>query len=334
MRSCEEVIQRNICSRCGSCIAVCPSGALSWRDEEVIFDRSKCIECGLCLKVCPFVNPNEIPLAKPMAYLSARTRIPEVAEQCQDGGVVTTLLIRALESGMVDEVLATASCNNVLFPVPIIARSHKELLKTCGSKYAYSPVLSLLRSISRGERIAIVGLPCQITALRLMEKLRLKATENVRLAIGLFCFQNYTLRTLADIGLRELLDVRADEVKKLSIRGGKIIAWTVNNDRKEAPIAPLDAHALPACKVCQDFVASLADISVGSTGSPEGWSTVIIWNEKGEEAFRDALEAGYLRSRPLGEEGIKRINRLRRIKARRALKYIQDNPELRALRVR
>jgi len=44
------------CTRCGACITICPTGALSIPDREVMevtFDVDKCIACSLCVPVCP-----------------------------------------------------------------------------------------------------------------------------------------------------------------------------------------------------------------------------------------------------------------------------------------
>lgn len=44
-----------VCYQCGTCTAVCPTGAL-WikRPEmEVVFDADKCSACEMCVAVCP-----------------------------------------------------------------------------------------------------------------------------------------------------------------------------------------------------------------------------------------------------------------------------------------
>jgi L-aspartate semialdehyde sulfurtransferase ferredoxin len=43
------------CYQCGTCTAVCPSGALYIKrpEMEVIFDATKCSACELCCPVCP-----------------------------------------------------------------------------------------------------------------------------------------------------------------------------------------------------------------------------------------------------------------------------------------
>jgi ferredoxin len=45
----------NKCTHCGSCTAVCPTGALSVKRPEmaVEFDQQKCSVCELCVTACP-----------------------------------------------------------------------------------------------------------------------------------------------------------------------------------------------------------------------------------------------------------------------------------------
>jgi coenzyme F420 hydrogenase subunit beta len=55
------------------------------------------------------------------------------------------------------------------------------------------------------------------------------------------------------------------------------------------------------CLVCQDFAAELGDIAIGSGGSTEGWSTVIIRTEEGEKLFADMVERGLIETREMGD---------------------------------
>jgi len=41
------------CIECGICIDLCPSKALSFKDNDVIIDREKCKICNICSKECP-----------------------------------------------------------------------------------------------------------------------------------------------------------------------------------------------------------------------------------------------------------------------------------------
>ncbi len=40
------------CTYCGSCVSVCPMGALELAETRLIVDQS-CVDCGLCLNACP-----------------------------------------------------------------------------------------------------------------------------------------------------------------------------------------------------------------------------------------------------------------------------------------
>ena len=46
---------RNKCTHCGACTAVCPTAALSLQRPEmrIVFDEKKCSICELCLPACP-----------------------------------------------------------------------------------------------------------------------------------------------------------------------------------------------------------------------------------------------------------------------------------------
>jgi len=45
-------VNRDVCLRCGGCVAVCPVSALELR-ESGPEENGKCIACGTCEKVCP-----------------------------------------------------------------------------------------------------------------------------------------------------------------------------------------------------------------------------------------------------------------------------------------
>jgi len=44
-------VVKDNCIRCGQCVKVCPSSAIS-HDDELSVDRDKCCECGHCSEVC------------------------------------------------------------------------------------------------------------------------------------------------------------------------------------------------------------------------------------------------------------------------------------------
>ncbi|MDA3832839.1 MAG: 4Fe-4S binding protein [Spirochaetales bacterium] len=51
----ELSFRQDECIACGSCTAVCFSGALAMDEDswELLYDADKCIVCGLCVEACP-----------------------------------------------------------------------------------------------------------------------------------------------------------------------------------------------------------------------------------------------------------------------------------------
>lgn len=45
------------CIKCGGCIPVCPTEAISIQNGQVVIDPKKCISCGSCNAVCPVSAP-------------------------------------------------------------------------------------------------------------------------------------------------------------------------------------------------------------------------------------------------------------------------------------
>jgi coenzyme F420 hydrogenase subunit beta len=59
-----------------------------------------------------------------------------------------------------------------------------------------------------------------------------------------------------------------------------------------------------------DFTSELSDISIGSVGSEEGWSTIIVRTDKGLELVKNAEKDDYIQTKPIEESGLKLIQRL------------------------
>ena len=59
----------------------------------------------------------------------------------------------------------------------------------------------------------------------------------------------------------------------------------------DASTKELEPYMSKPCQYCIDYVAELADISVGAVGSPDGWTTVIIRSELGQKLFDSAVRS-------------------------------------------
>ncbi len=47
------MIDKDKCIGCGTCVAICPVGAISFEDNKAVIDKNKCIHCGACQASCP-----------------------------------------------------------------------------------------------------------------------------------------------------------------------------------------------------------------------------------------------------------------------------------------
>jgi Fe-S-cluster-containing hydrogenase component 2 len=49
----DEMVDKSKCISCGSCVASCPVGAISFVDGKASINEEICIKCGTCESICP-----------------------------------------------------------------------------------------------------------------------------------------------------------------------------------------------------------------------------------------------------------------------------------------
>ena len=81
------------------------------------------------------------------------------------------------------------------------------------------------------------------------------------------------------------------------------------------------------CHSCGDFTSEFADLSVGNVGSPDGWSTVIVRTERGEEALMAAEKMGGVEIKPMdiGDESFELVKKLATMKRGNAAKHLESS---------
>ena len=316
-----DVVRKNLCVFCGACVASCPISALSVQDEEPTI-KGKCVLCQICYYQCPRVSyPTEElekyvfgraksanePLGIYRSCYVGRSTKEDVLKKCQDGGVVTSVLAHALESNQIDcAVVSGLSPQQPWRPMPIVVRTFGDLVVTAGTKYTPSPTLMGLGSAVEEYgcgKVAMVGVPCQIQALRRMQTSPLgdlKLANAAVLAIGLFCMESYYYGKLVNGFLKEK-QIDPVKVSRFAIKKGKFRIYMDGNEVLSVPLKELDGYVRHNCHVCGDFTAELADLSVGGVGGPDGWSTILARTERGEGLLLGAQKAGFLELKPISE---------------------------------
>ena len=123
--------------------------------------------------------------------------------------------------------------------------------------------------------------------------------------------------------LLEENNVDINDVKECRIE--KNFLWFYLNEDQlfKIPIEKAKSCIRKNCNICMDFTSELSDISVGSVGSEEGWSTIIVRTDKGLELVKNAEKDNYIETKPIEESGIKIIEKLANKKKKENLEEIR-----------
>ena len=339
----KEVTTPGYCLACGACVASCPFECLAMEGEIPALKKA-CVNCGICYEECPQVidsrqleqkifgrkSSGEEALGIYRQTLSVEARSPDIKTRAQDGGAVTTLLASLLEGGFIDGAIVMGVGVLPWQPAPRVAKVRKELMECAGSKYAMGPLFLGLRDavdLHYCSRVAVVGTPCQIIASRRMQLSELtnrRLGGTIVLHLGLFCERAFEYEKFFRGIIQKQLRTPLSEVVKFDIKRGRFIIYRRHKPRRELALEAVERYVCPPCRVCMDFAAELADISVGSDGSPLGRSTVLIRTQTGSEAFDIArrfreLDVLELEKVKPGIDAIRKTSKEKKLKAAREL---------------
>jgi coenzyme F420 hydrogenase subunit beta len=354
------VIDADRCVQCGACIAACPTDSIGVNAANIPYLVKMCTGCSLCWDFCPrgglryeatwpqavederpaedwrIVGGDPAPgLGLVARKVAARVRdtSPLKAEHAQDGGVVSAILIGALEAGLIDgAIIAREDPNEPWKGVPALVTTADEIRSAAGSFYNQTMALSALdlaaAGLRPGSRVALVGTPCEIAGLRALQARSWRrgssAVDAVVLSIALLCTKSFDYRKLMLESLRDERGVDLADVAKIDVIHGRMIVTGVGGETLiDEPIKSFHGAALKGCDECADFLGRGADISVGSVGSEDGYSSVLVRTPSGEQFFdlvTDHLELADL-SRP---EALEKLDRLDKKVAMEAMKRELD----------
>lgn len=305
-----DVVEKNLCTGCGTCYSFCPMESI-----EICVDpkkgiyvpkiQEKCNECGICLKVCPghefdFKKYNKEVFGKlpdnelignfSNCYLGY-SNDPEIRYNSSSGGVVTQILVSALEEGLIDGALVTRMKKDDPFvPEPFIATTKEEIIESSKSIYCPTSPNTLLKTIlkSKYKKIAFVGLPCHIHGIRKAENINKELKEKIIIHIGIFC--SSVPNFLATNYLVHKYRVDKEDVEHINYRGngwpGSLNILLVENEVSiplhEYRNSGFAEYFIPIrCKLCIDLCNEFADISVADAWIPE----IMKHDKKGTSLF-------------------------------------------------
>ena len=274
--------------------------------------KELCSECGLCdtyyvhyvKEACAFIN-QQIPQLEEQTHGRSRdldsesdryfgvsqqmmaARKTEPIEGAQWTGIVSSIAIEMLNRGIVEGVVCVQNTASDRFqPMPIIARTPEEILAARVNKPTLSPNLSVLEQIEQSglKRLLVIGVGCQIQALRAVEQ---ELGLEKLYVLGTPCVDNVTRA-----GLQKFLDTTSrspDTVVHYEFMQDFRVHFRHEDGSTETvPFFGLKTNQLkdvfaPSCMSCFDYVNSLADLVVGYMGAPFGWQWIVVRNDRGQE---------------------------------------------------
>ncbi len=346
-----DVVDFGACCECGSCVLVCPHNVIEYIDGKpkqtakasAAFDYcgiSEGIGCDVCAQVCPRLGPREFNLRESVfkdqegtvldggfgryqEIYVARVKDPRILDVCQDGGVVTAILVHGLRNGWLDgAIVSAADPDTPCAPRPLCATTEEEVIAAAGSWYTYCPNdLALTQAVEKDlEKVAFVGVPCQVTPVRKAElrdpgfittdkkkdKIIDRQTrslkspvERVALRIGLLCSEVFDFDGLMEGMIQGDLGIPLTDVKKFNVKG-EVLVYPRQGEVVRIGLAQAQEHARPECHHCGDFSAELADISCGGVGAMD-WTIVITRTDLGRRVMQRIIDEDLLDVRPIDE---------------------------------
>jgi coenzyme F420 hydrogenase subunit beta len=345
-----EVVTSGLCTGCAACIVACPYDVLGYDDTagryrpfhvEADGGAEDCTHgakgCTLCTRACARFRDWETEIdtflfgrerldeevfGVSQEVVLARAADPAVSGAGQDGGLVSAVLIYALENDVIDAALVSylEGDGSTWKAIPGVATTREQVLAAAGSRYTYSAnPLAYADAIAGGaERIALVGMSCQASAPPVMAARRAgKVARRFVLTIGLLCS-----KTFDDAIFPELFEARyglvRSEIVKMNIKG-VFQVWMRDGSYHEVPLKEAHAWTREGCKACPDFAAEHADISTGGIGAFGDWTITVVRTDKGRELMDAMVAAGVIEVRPGTDDpaAIELMRKLARVSRRR-----------------
>jgi coenzyme F420 hydrogenase subunit beta len=242
--------------------------------EQVVHGRKRDASQGEEAYFGPYISMHRAWLKRP-------------SDGAQWSGLTTRLAERLLESNAVDAVLTVVpDAQDRWRPVPALITQAGEMARARGMRMGYAPLLALLEPAREQgiKRLALIGIPCQVYALRALEA---ELGFDALYVIGTPCSDNTTTENFHAF-LARLTD-KPDTVSYLEFRADYHVEMRFDDgSTRDVPFLKLPLSDLPpdffplTCRTCVDYTNALADVTVGyMAGEGEQW--LIVRNARGQE---------------------------------------------------
>jgi coenzyme F420 hydrogenase subunit beta len=335
LKSCEtlkSVLENNLCVGCGACSVTTPEkiklnlnseGYLRPFIKEGLTEQEE----NNILKICPGVSVDSAfyqqskdklwgPIVNSFVGWSSND---ELRHKASSGGAITSIATSLLSQGEVDAVLHTGvDTSDPLKNRYQISTNPEDVMKHAGSRYApAAPLEGLFEAIKNYKRIAFIGKPCDVVAVRKICEIDEEVREKIYCCISFMCAGVPSLK--GTHAVLKALEVDVEDVKWFQYRGdgwpgqAKVtthedISRGMSYDNSWGKI--LNRHLQFRCKICIDGTGESADITCAdawhgdTNGYPsfdeqQGRSLILIRTEHGRNILSRVINNDSLVVEPI-----------------------------------
>ncbi len=312
-----QTVANNLCIGCGVCQTVCKDNAISIvlnknKEYRPIVDEN-CTNCGKCNLICPENVKNlnfriresatyktEFGLKNTKGFFIGHETNYDSYIKSSSGGVLSALLKYLLKESKIDAVIHAEQLegnNSNIFYKASISTTAEEIDDKRSSFYypiEFSSVIKTLKEDSNIKRVAFLGVPCVLSAIKNAKKydsvLRKKITFSFALicshnASGQFteCLANYFNPSSKEPAFFKHRDKVG--ITNHSVFNNLLVQKDGTEIRKSRNQTPFTnnwrtyAYAFKACSYCPDFWGNDAD-----AGFKDAWGFSVKQKE-GETLF-------------------------------------------------
>jgi len=320
-----RVNRGNLCAGCGACAGITPASIVM---DEVPpgFLRPRQIapmnpsEEMLVADICPGLSQrisadgrSDPVLWGP--YVSMQTGWAQdnaIRHAGSSGAALTMILIHLLETDQITGVVQTAASPDlVIGNTTVLSTDVAAIIAAAGSRYAPSaPLSELHRHLESGQRLAFVGKPCDVAALRALSIHDDRVAATFPVLLSFFCAG--VPSHAGGQAVLAALGADLDHTASFRYRGngwpGKATATLTSGKKhvmsyQESWGRILSKHVQHRCKICADGTGTAADIVCADAwesdekGYPifteaEGISLIVGRTELGDKHIKQAAAAG------------------------------------------
>ena len=337
----EPVLRSGICVGCGACAVAAPEAISIQRNNkgscEAVVENPEIVEKASS-GVCPFgeTAPNEDEhsvalfgtdckydpfIGRYRGLWAGHAETNGYRENGSSGGITSLVLAKALEDGLVDAVINVRARygDDDLFEYSV-ARSVEDVRAGAKTRYYSVTMAAALREIrGSGDRVAVVGVPCFIKAVRNLTKVDEDLAKQIAFTISIFC--GHMKSSLFAENLAWQAGVKPSEISNVDFRTKQ---KELHASNYALTIETRDGHKivrsmrtmlgrrwdcgffrLKACDYCDDVVGETADISLGDawlTSFVEDWqghNIIITRSAVADRIFRGLINNGNVKVEPL-----------------------------------